>query len=80
MVASFRRRACQNIQRLSQDTLLAILAIYRESQYDFLTSMELDEWQILSFNPEVREVCVQLLKNPQGIITITINLPQLIAK
>ena len=52
--------ACQAKQRLSQATVLAYLPEGTKIQELFL-GMSLDEWEVVSFNPLNREVCVKIL-------------------
>jgi len=50
--------ACNNVQRLSQSTLLAMLV--DNTQLAFLESMPLSSWEIISFNPAKLEVCIKI--------------------
>ena len=69
-------RACQAKQRLSQATVLAYLPEGTRIQEMFL-GMSLDEWEVTSFNPLKREVCVTLL-NDGGETLISFNIPTLV--
>jgi hypothetical protein len=65
------RTACQKIQRLPQQTLLAMLE--NTAAYTLLDSLDTDDWEIISFNPLKREVCIDILTSVSSSITTEIN-------
>lgn len=53
--------ACTNLQRMPKRTLLAILGDGSEGA--FLKTIPFASWQILSYNPAKKEVCVRVYTN-----------------
>ena len=53
--------ACLNVQRLSQATLLGMTE--DTDAGDFLNSMPLSRWEVLSFNPKKLEACIKINSN-----------------
>lgn len=76
MVLPFRRRACQRVQRIPKVTLLAYLPD-GSRQKEFFEGMDIDDWEIISFDPERREVCIVLLNDSQDV-TVTVTIPTII--
>lgn len=70
--ASYRREACRAIQRVSKATVLALMGSSLNDPVPnnplnpaaatfkpfFLRTIPLDHWEVMSFNPVKREVCV----------------------
>ncbi len=56
-MAEFRRRGCQNTQRISKATVLAML-VEDTKPRTYLESLDDDQWSILSFEPKSRIVCI----------------------
>ena len=77
MVKIFRRRACANVQRLTQDTFLAMLPA-DSKQKEFYSGMAKSEWEVLSFDPQKREACVKLLNKRGADVTTTVNFDTII--
>jgi len=67
------RTACVNLQRIDKNTVTAMLTS-ESSKYEFLTNLDDSQWDVMSFNPNNREVCI-VLYNPSGNKFITVNLP-----
>ena len=67
-------KACQANQRLSQATLLAYLPEGTRIR-DLFVGMSLDEWEVVSFNPVIREVCVKILDTD---VTISFPVPTVV--
>lgn len=74
MVTNFKRRACQSTQRLSKKTLVAYLT-EGSKEREFFEGLNDDDWEIMSFDPDKREVCVTILNEKAGDVTLTVNLP-----
>jgi hypothetical protein len=74
MVVFFKRRACQSRQRLSKNTFVAYLTDGSKTK-EFFLGMDQDDWEILSFDPEEREVCITILNEKANDVTVTVNLP-----
>lgn len=64
----FRKRACQNLQRLSQSSLLAYIP-----SSNFLHDVDRSEWQVTSFDPQRREACVTITTD-SGIRVVSYTL------
>lgn len=85
-----RREACQNVQSLNKQSLLAMIAntfipkyklvnqtggeVTFQEESHFLASLDENDWSIQSFNPLTREVCV-LVTTPSGSRIISITIP-----
>jgi hypothetical protein len=69
----YRRRACSGKQRLSQTTLLAMVA--GTPSFQFFANMDPSTWEIFSFNPQTRTACV-LITNSSGERVVSIDLQQ----
>ena len=74
MVIPFRRRACQGKARLAKETLLAYLTDGSKTK-DLFLSMDINDWEITSFTPDNREVCILFLNDSRDITT-TVILPE----
>jgi len=48
-------------------------------QKEFFDGLDEDDWEILSFDPEKREVCITILNEKAGDVTVTINLQSFIS-
>jgi len=68
------RRSCVGQQRLSQLTFLAMIVDVSKTN-EFFASMSLDEWQIVSFEPRTREVCIEIFATN---VLVTVYLPELV--
>lgn len=83
----FRRRACTVTNtRLSKATLLAMLGPPPDPDQQFSSNPSRaffekieNPWEITSFNPVTRQVCVKIT-TPNGDRTTTVTLPELSPK
>lgn len=69
------KRACLNFQRISKPTVIAMLTP-ESPEYNFLNNLEDSQWEVMSFNPYIREVCI-VLYNPAGNKLISVKLPNI---
>jgi hypothetical protein len=74
MAAEFKRTACQATQRIAQSTVIAMITSPGELTHynnplnpaaaaprvNFLAALPRNMWEVLSFNPSNREVCIAL--------------------
>ena len=72
-VRQFRRRACLADHRLRKVTLLAMLS---DKQKELFNKLDDSKWDIVSFSPYTREVCVTFTTD-SGNRTISVILPHL---
>lgn len=73
MARIISRTACVNLQRIGKSTVTAMLTP-ESPEYNFLTNLEESQWDVVSFNPLNREVCI-ILYNPSGNKMISLRLP-----
>lgn len=73
MIKIFRKNACKNTQRISKYTVMAML-IEGTPTYKFIHNLPFEEWDVMSFDSNNREVCIVLYNN-SGNKLITVNLP-----
>lgn len=73
ITSQFVSRKCQAVNRLSQTAFLALIEGTPTARY--FSALELSDWEIVSFNPTNREVCVQMTKVPVRRTTLTITIP-----
>jgi hypothetical protein len=71
----FRKRGCMASERLQKATLLAMLPS-DTGVGRYIHSLDLSNWEIASFSPYSKEVCVSLI-NEKGNKTISLIVPQL---
>lgn len=72
----FSRHACQKRHSLRKETLLAMIEPLSQTHEFFLGIPEID-WEILSFNPVNREVCVEIKQLGQTK-TMSVTLPPIL--
>ena len=88
MVQEFRRRACSSLKSISKQAFLSILGPPPERSGEdqqlfssnpsraFFEKIPDEQWTITSFNPQKREVCVEI-QNQSGTRNITVGLSDL---
>jgi len=69
-------KPCQAKQSLTQAAFYAYLPEESRTR-NFFERMTFDEWEIVSFNPQNREVCVRLL-NDSGDILMSFFIPTIV--
>jgi len=69
----FSRRACLNLQRIGKSTVTAMLTD-QSPEYNFLSNLDESQWDVVSFDPFKREVCIVLYNN-SGNKLISVKLP-----
>jgi hypothetical protein len=69
------RTACVNLQRIGKSTVTAMLTP-QSPEYNFLTNLDESQWDVMSFNPHNREVCI-VIYNPAGNKLISVVLPNI---
>jgi len=74
---TFEKRPCLAKQRLTQETLLAMLI--GQPSFSFFAGIDRDKWIINSFNPKTREACVTI-STDSGTRDVTVQVPELVAK
>jgi len=72
MVRFIPKRACSTNRSISQNALLGLLRNTESGA--FLSALDLSDWQILSYNSDTREACVELLPD-SGTRTMSIKVP-----
>jgi hypothetical protein len=72
----FSRRRCQKEHRLSKATLLAMIEPITDT-YEFFLSIPDEDWEIDSFNPRLREVCVNITQKGQTK-KLSVTLPPIV--
>lgn len=72
----FARRRCRKEEQIAKATLLAMIESQR-TQHAFFLSIPEEDWTILSFNPRLREVCVEIKQNNQTK-TLSVTLPPIV--
>lgn len=75
MVKYFSKDACTTYNRISQQTILAFLK--DSDQYEFLSSLNSDQWKVNSFDPKTATICCSV-NNGKQITNFTLILPYLI--
>ena len=75
-IIDFRKRACGANERMSKITAIAFSP---SATAKYLSSLDLDSWEITSFNSQTRVVCITLI-TAGGLRDITVTLVQPIAK
>ena len=73
---SFRRRRCQTTARLTKTSFIAQLTV-GSSQRAFYEGLPDENWEILSFDPATRLVCVTIT-NRSTTSTTTVRLPDIV--
>jgi hypothetical protein len=71
---TFRKRGCDGAARMPKATFIAMLS-EGSITHNFFLGLDDDQWRITSFNPDSREVCVDVI-TPQGLVNklaVTIN-------
>lgn len=76
MAAEFRRRACTSGDRISKITTIAFAPTDTAA---YLASIDIDTWEVTSFNAQTREVCITVT-TPGGFRDFTVTLVQPIFK
>ena len=81
MSHQFNRRLCRNLHTLSQAAFLGMLPSSLDNNGNetlnprkLFESLEDDEWEVLTFNPDIREVCLVIHAN-SGDRNVTISIP-----
>lgn len=69
------RTACVNLQRIGKSTVTAMLTP-GSPEFNLLNNLNESQWDVMSFNPQNREVCI-VLYNPAGNKLISITLPNI---
>jgi len=69
----FYRTACFNSQRLSQTALIATLPTETKMK-EFFENLDPAKWQIISFDPPTRQVCIKLI-TPSGDRYLGVTIP-----
>ena len=77
MIAYFNRVACSSYISISKKTVLAY--IKDTNQYNFVSNLDNDQWNITSFDPNTRIVCASLESGKQKT-NFTLTLPIFIKK
>jgi len=84
----FQRRRCISPDTISKPTFLAMLGDPPGKSFNtqqevsdskiraYFENLNDDQWQILTFNAETRDVCVEVI-SPAGSRTMTVTLPYL---
>jgi len=67
------RTACYNSQRLSQKALIAMLPTETHMK-KFFEGLEEDAWEIISFDPKTRLVCIKTI-TPSGDRFLAVTVP-----
>jgi len=67
------RTACYNSQRLSKKALIAMLPTNTHMK-DFFEWLADDAWEILSFDPKTRLVCIKTI-TPSGDRHLAVTVP-----
>lgn len=70
-------RACASSPDLSKKTVIAMYEVGSRTR-EWLESLDDDQWEITSFEPRSREVCV-LVANNSSMHNISLTLPPLSA-
>jgi hypothetical protein len=90
MALPIKRRACTAQQTIPKSTFLTMLGPPPEKSYNtqeayssgltraYFEKLEDSQWSIISFNPETRVTCVQLV-SPVGQRLLSVTLPSLSA-
>ncbi len=68
---SFRRRACQSNARLSKASFIALLD-EGSRRKEFYEGLDDENWEIISFDPAKREVCVTIISRSTTTTTYVI--------
>jgi len=81
MSHQFNRRLCRNRQRLTQAAFLGMLPSNLDNDGKetlnprrLFESLEVDEWEVLTFNPDIREVCLVIRTN-SGERNVSVTIP-----
>lgn len=74
MARIISRTACVNLQRIGKKTVTAMLTSESSFAKGVLKNLDDSQWDVMSFNPNNREVCI-VLYSPSGNKFITVNLP-----
>lgn len=69
-----RKNACQVEQRISKKTVLACFETGTKTR-KWLESIPNDNWQIVSFMPEIRTVCLIVLSKHGVFVHVSLTLP-----
>ena len=69
----FRQR-CHQQPNIAKSTVIASYDVGSDTR-NFLESLEDDNWDVLSFNPEERLVCLTLTSTTGQIHTLSLTLP-----
>ena len=74
-MVQFNKRACQQVNRLTKTAFLGMLEDGSTTK-NFFESMDDDDWDVLSFNPEIGEVCTVIFGPPlEKTVTVTVVSP-----
>ena len=81
MSHQFNRRLCQNQQRLTKTAFLGMLPSSLDDDGNetlnpkkLFGSLEDDEWDVVTFNPDIREVCLVIHAN-SGDRNVSVTIP-----
>ena len=70
--------ACQNTQRLSQISLLAVLDPLNSVRL-MLESIPAENWEVMSFDPRISKACVRI-NNGKRVVILDVLIPSVIVK
>jgi len=80
MSTEFNRRQCTKQERLSKVTVLAMLRDTGTGLETYFENMDIDQWEIVSFDSLTRNVCISVDNGLAGVpILNSITLPTLSA-
>ena len=77
IIHKFKKRACQDNDSIPKVTLIAIFPEGSRTQA-FFRSLEDDAWNIVSYDANTREVCIELI-TASGNRLISVTLPEIAA-